>query len=456
LVRRWRFLVVVVASVFAFAGTAQAVPTYLSPIDLSDAGQDAFEPQVAVDSSGNVHSVWTRSVGPNLRIQYATRTANGSWSAPINISDAGQSASQPQLDVDPSGNLLVVWSRTDGTNLRTQSTFKPSGGSFSAPVNVSDPGFDASAPQVDFDSTGKAILVWSRFDGTNLRVQSTIRSAGSGGTYLNEVTLSQGGRDAFEARTDAGPNADANAVIVWTRSDGTKLRVQSARRRDVTGFLRPKSATTFRVPLAPAYNACNGVTANRQHGPPLAFPSCNPPVKSSAVLTIGTPDSTANMFTAAANSASSVKFRAGTGNTATEANEADVAITTRVDDVRKNDALGTDHVGPILIRTNLQITDNRNADEQPESGTSQVLPLQWPVQCVATPTDNNRGSNCIQSTTVNALLPGAVQESRRTIWEFGQVTVLDAGPNGTGYAACPPTCGDGDETTFMRQAVYVP
>jgi hypothetical protein len=84
------------------------------------------------------------------------------------------------------------------------------------------------------------------------------------------------------------------------------------------------------------------------------------------------------------------------------------------------------------------------------------LPLQWAVQCVATPTDATRGSNCLQTTTVNALLPGAVQESRRTIWEFGQVTVLDAGPNGTGLAACPPTCGDGDETTFMRQAIFVP
>jgi hypothetical protein len=451
-VRRWRFLVVVVASVFAFAGTAHAVPTFLSAIDISAAGQDGFEPQVAVDGSGNVHSVWTRSDGTNLRIQYATRTANGSWSSPINISDTGQSASQPQLDVDPSGNVLVVWTRSDGANLRIQSTFKPTGGSFSAPANVSDPGFDATAPQIDFDSSGKAIVVWSRFDGTNLRVQSSIRSAGAGGTFVNEVTLSEGGRDAFEARADAGPNADANAVIVWTRSDGTKLRVQSARRRDVTGFPRPKSATVVRIPLAPAYNQCNGGTANRQHGPPLAFQSCAPPVKSSAVLTVGSPD--ANGF--AANSASQVKFRALTGNTATEANEADVALTTKVDDVRKTDGLGTDHVGPILVRTNLTMTDNRNAAEQPESGTSQALPLQWPVQCVATPTDATRGSNCIQSTTVNALLPGAVQESRRSIWEFGQLSVLDAGPNGTGYASCPPTCGDGDETTFMRQAIFVP
>ena len=453
MVRRWRFLVVVVASVFAFAGTAQAVPTFLTPADLSPAGQHGFEPQVKVDNSGNVHAVWTKSDGSVLRIQYATRTANGSWSSAVNISDAGQAASQPQLDVHQStGDLLVVWTRFDGANLRVQAVFKPFGGSFGSVVTVSDPGFDANEPQIDLDSSGKATAVWSRFDGTNLRVQATVRTAGAGGTFANEVTLSQGGQDAFEAQIDAGPNADANSVIVWTRSDGTNLRVQSSRRRDVTGFPRPKSAVITRLTLAPAFNQCTGGTANRQHGPPLAFQSCAPPVQSSAVLTVGSPDVVGNG--AAANSASSVKFRAVTGNAATEANEADVALISKVDDVRNKIGL-TDYTGSVLMRVNLQITDNRNATEQPESGTTQTVPLEWPVLCAAT-ASTLIGSNCQSLVGVNSLIPGAVQESKRTVLEFSQASVLDAGPNGTGYASCPPTCGDGDETTFMRQAIFVP
>ena len=67
-----------------------------------------------------------------------------------------------------------------------------------------------------------------------------------------------------------------------------------------------------------------------------------------------------------------------------------------------------------------------------------------------------RAATCNTTTSLNALFPGAVLESKRTIWELGQTTVRDAGPNGTGYAACPPTCGDGDETTFMRQGIFVP
>jgi hypothetical protein len=393
--------------------------------------------------------VWTRSDGTHFRIQYATRTPGGAWSTPINLSDAGESASQPQVDVDPSGNVLVVWSRSDGTALRIQSTFKPAAGSFSAPINISDPGFSANEPQIDFDATGKAIAVWSRFDGTNLRIQASVRSAGVGGTYANEVTLSEAGQDAFDAQIAAGPNADVNSVIVWTRSDGTKLRVQSARRRDVNGFARPKTANNLRTSLAPAFNQCT--SPNRQHGPPLAHPSCNPPVRSSSTLTVGSPDF--NGF--AANSSSYMRYKAIPGLASTpDVNEADVTLIANITDVR-NHPSGTDYTGKMLLRANLQITDQRNADEMPEWGTTQTMPFVWPVQCVATG-DTTRGSNCIATASANALYPGAVVEGRRNLWAFGQTSVLDAGPNGTGYESCPPTCGDGDETTFMRQSIFIP
>jgi hypothetical protein len=447
-VGRWHFLVVVVVSVFAFATTAQAAPVFLSAIDISDAGQDGFRPQVEIDSSGNVHALWTRSDGTNGRIQYATRTPSGAWSAPVNISDAGQDAGEPQLAIDPSNNILAVWSRADGTSLRIQAAFKPSAGSFGTPVTVSDPGFDGFEPQVDVDDSGKAIVVWSRFDGANIRAQATTRTAGAGGTFANEVTLSAPGQDANDPVAAAGPNVDVNGVAAWYRHDGSNFRVQSSRRRDVVGYPRPSGAGPLRASLVPAYDPCT--SANRTHGPSLVFPSCNPPVQSSAVLTVGTPD--ANGFAAA--SASSARFRVTLGNPATEANEADVTSVIKIDDVR-NHPSGTDYTGRIGISVNLQITDQRNAPEQPEHGTVQTFPLAWSVQCVST-VQTTKGAACSTTTSVNAILPGAVLETKRTIWEMGQVTVRDAGPNGTGYAACPPTCGDGDETTFMRSGIFVP
>jgi hypothetical protein len=444
---RWHFALAILASL-VFVPASQATPVFLTGINISAAGQDGFEPDVAVDASGNVISVWTRSDGSFFRIQYSTRTATGPWATPITISDAGQSASQPDVAVDPSGNALVTWSRGDGTNIRIQATFRPAGGSFSSPVTISDPGFDATKPETDFDNSGKALITWQRFDGSVLRVQATTRTAGAGGTYAPEATLSQGGEDAFNPQADAGPNVDANGVVVWTRSDGTNLRVQSSRRKDVVGYARPKGATPVRISLVPAYNAC--ATPNRLHGPTLAFASCTPPVQSSSTLTVGTPDANG----ASPNSTASVRFLSVTGNVATEADEANVNLVTAISDVRNNPAL-TDYTGSVMMSTTIKITDNRNSDEMPEPGTTQSFPFQWSVPCVAT-VDSTKGSDCNLATSADALLPGAVAESRRTQWELGQVAVMDAGPNGTGVNACPPTCGNGDETVFMKEGIFIP
>jgi hypothetical protein len=431
-----------------FASPAQATPTFLTAINISDAGQDGFEPDVAVDPSGNVISVWTRSDGSFFRIQYSTRTATGAWTPAQTISDPNQSASNPDVAIDNSGNALVAWSRSDGTNIRIQAAFRPSGGSFAAPVTISDPGFDATKPAIDFDSSGKALITWQRFDGAVLRVQATTRGAGAGGTYLNETTISPGGQDGFNPQADAGPNVDTNGVVVWTRSDGTNLRVQSSRRADVIGAARPKGATPTRIALVVGYNACTA--PNRTHGPGLAFPSCNPPVRSSSTLTVGTVDANG----ANSNFVGSVRFRVVPGNAGTEADEANVDLIVDIADIRNNPSL-TDYTGSLIINAPLRITDNQNATEQPEPGTTQTIPFEWSVACSAT-ADTTRGSDCDLTTTADALYPGVVVESKRTMWDIGQVTVKDAGPNGTGDESCPPTCGDGDETTFLRQGIFSP
>jgi hypothetical protein len=419
--------------------TAAATPQFLSAYDVSDPGRDAFEPQVSEDPSGNSLMVWTRHDGTNYRIQARFRAADGTLDATQTISDPGGDASEPQVAFDPSGNALAVWSQFVAPNTRIEAAFRPAGGSFGAPLLVSAAGQNASQPHVAMDSSGKAVVVWERSDGTNLRVEATVRAVG--GPFGTVQTLSDPGQDAFEPQVAAGPNADANAAVVWTRSDGVKLRVQSARRRDVVGFPRPKGASPLRASLVPSYQPCT--SGNRTHGSPLAFPSCAPPVASSSVLTVGSPD--ANTF--GANSVSSVLYQVLVASS-------DVRIELSMTDVR-NKPSGSDYAGRVLVRSNLQITDRFNAPEFPETGTVQTIPLQFPADCVVTAA-TGVGGTCSLNTTVDAVIPAAIPESQRSIWELGQIEVLDAGPNGTGYASCPPTCGDGDETTFMRQGVFVP
>lgn len=434
-------IVAVAAALLVLPGAAQATPTFLSGINISDAGRDGFEPEVVVSGDGTVIAIWTRSDGTNFRIQSSSRTATGAWSSPQTISDPGVSASGPSLAVDPSGNALAAWTQSDGTNLRIASAYRPAGGSFGAPVLVSTSGQDASAADVSMDNSGNGLIGWQRTDGTKLRVQTVVRTPGAGGGFGPIATLSEAGQDAFEPKVAAGPNVDANGVAVWTRSDGTNLRVQSARRTDVVGFPRPKGASPTRVSLVPAFNQCT--SSNRTHGAPLNFGSCNPPVQSSSLLTIGTPDANA----AGANFSGFARFIVVVGNAATETDEADVKVVASMTDVRNRPTL-TDYAGSVSMRTALTLTDQLNAEEVPATGTTQVIQYQATVPCTTTPTSATTGSTCNLNTTADALVPGTVVENRRMVWQLGQVEIRDAGLN--------TVPGDGDDGTFLRQGVFVP
>ena len=223
------------------------------------------------------------------------------------------------------------------------------------------------------------------------------------------------------------------------------------------GHVRPKGATPAKVSLVPTFHGC--FVSNEQHGPPLSFPSCAPPLQQSTTLTVGTPD--ANGF--AANSEASAKLTTVAGNPGTTADEADVALTVAATDVRCRAAnaacpggAGSDYAGSLLLAASLRITDKLNGSSAGESATAgpQTL-LRAPLSCAAT-ADPATGGDCTLSTTADVLVPGMVTEAKRTVWELGQVEVYDSGPNGTGYASCPPTCGDGDDTPFLRQGLFVP
>ena len=74
-------------------------------------------------------------------------------------------------------------------------------------------------------------------------------------------------------------------------------------------YPRPKGATPMRVPLVVAYPECT--SPNRTHGPPLAFPSCAPPVPSSANVNVGNP--LPDLSGAAANMMGSIRYDVMTG-----------------------------------------------------------------------------------------------------------------------------------------------
>ena len=192
--------------------------------------------------------------------------------------------------------------------------------------------------------------------------------------------------------------------------------------------------------LVPAYATCTA--PNREHGPPLAHPSCNPPAQASSELTVGSPD--ANGI--AANSTGSVKFKPIVGIPSTPADEADVSITFSLTDVRRRSDLG-DYTGELRLVPTLRVTDKLNGAAPTENGTMLDVPFPVAVACAAT-ANTAIGAACTLNTTADAVLPGVVREQKRTLWEVHAVRVEDGGPDGV--------AGTADNTLFATQGVFIP
>lgn len=216
---------------------------------------------------------------------------------------------------------------------------------------------------------------------------------------------------------------------------------------------RPKGATPVRLPLVPALAQCTA--PNRTHGPPLAFPSCNPPVPASPYLGVGTPDANG----AAANSVGSVNLRVLVGAPGPPA-DSDIAITASMSDVRckagvsacgnANVTFGPDYTGELQGNATIRITDHFNAVAA-GGGTdpATVVDIPFPVAATCAATASTAiGGTCSANTSANATVPGAVKDGKRATIEVGQISITDGGPDGVN--------GTAPNTLFEVQGIFIP
>jgi hypothetical protein len=232
-------------------------------------------------------------------------------------------------------------------------------------------------------------------------------------------------------------------------------------------YARPKSATPAGFRLVPAFQSCSG--GNSQHGAPLAVPSCDPPVPSSAYLTFSAPDRPAPFNTAADGSGSlTLKVTCLAPGTTTETGEAppcpaagdqlDVKINSTLAGVRCAGvsggciSAGVPYEGKVLGVLDLRLTDRQNGAGEAKAGTVVDTPFTWGIQCVV--------GACSSTTSADAVSPGLALEQKRAVWGLRAASVLDGGADGDLAAAggsCPPACVANDgETVFLRSGLFAP
>jgi hypothetical protein len=370
--------------------------------------------------------------------------AHSDWTVPQNARLLGMSGHLHDIDIiDPNPCMVHCPERGDPIALSAE-LLGGSGDDYFGPIPPNNP------PPADI--TAATLCRSEAYHGT--AVGTTLRANG----HLD--TTSQCGifsEVPATAQAEAYPADGAYSFEGYPIRAGQVIRLHSeyqnnsgAPKTDVMGIMaawmafpdagypRPKSASPLQVSLVPAYNQCT--SANRTHGPPLAHPSCNPPVQSSGQLTVGSPDANGQ----AANATGFARMAVILGNPATTADEADVRYKLSLTDVRKKSDL-TDYTGQVQLKTSLRILDRYNGPS--EVGVGQDTEFNVTVPCTATGS-TTIGSTCTIDTTADAVLPGVVKETRRSNWQMGPVQVFDGGADGV-VSTTP-------NTLFARQGVFVP
>lgn len=199
-----------------------------SPVTISSPIGD--QAQVGISATGNAIAIWSEFDGANTNIQYATLPKGGTWSAPINIStfagsNPGSNPTAPQIAVDPAGNAVAIWVEAPGATSTVRSSQLSSGGTWTAPVDVSVPTtttISGQTPQIAINSSDYVVAVWQRSNGVNNITQAATLQFG--GSWSAPVDISTPLQDS--AVPQVAIDGSGNAVAVWLNV--TTLTIQGA------------------------------------------------------------------------------------------------------------------------------------------------------------------------------------------------------------------------------------
>jgi glucose/arabinose dehydrogenase len=290
-----------------------------------------------------------------------------------------------------------------------------------------------------------------------------------------------------------GPNGPGQALYYYT----TNAQVRRIVFTGALPYQHPIGASPLRVSLVPAFSGCT--SPNGTHGAPLRFGSCNPPARASTTARLGSKSiGFAQMAACNVGSTSSACSQSGLVKPDVRliANLRDVRCVGAVpagcmagDDYNPNGAPGPYTTGcttasncqsgtvlasPYCAESGLsssaciagsdltltarlpgaaagkglRITDSYNGPTQDVAATSVASGFPIPMDCLPTAADGTVGSVCVVNTSANALVPGAIRTGDQSVWEVGEVQVLDSGMDGTR--------GNTDDEPLAVQGVFLP
>lgn len=203
-----------------FSRSTSSGSTWSPFLNLSDGPGESSYSRIKADNSGNLHVVWEEEpvAADTLSDILYRRSGDGgvTWTPAAKISLHPEINDWwPSMDVDGAGNVYVVWQHGVGGNIRVYFSCSMDGGAtWSQPVEVSNT-LNAWWPEIDVDDSGHVNVVWSEGPAPSDHVIKFRRSSDNGSTWGEIITVSAGSGDA------RGPaiasNSSGKVFLVWFR-----------------------------------------------------------------------------------------------------------------------------------------------------------------------------------------------------------------------------------------------
>jgi hypothetical protein len=193
-----------------------------APTTLSSGG-DAEQVRLAMDPSGNAFANWQLSFANTQLVQSSIRPSNGSWTNSIDVSDPSSGINDHELAVDWSGNAYAFWNPSEGGTSFVLASWRPSNQYWSSST-ILEYGASESSPRLAARVWGTAIAVWTGFNGTNSIIQAS--SYANGQWALPGVVVSDPSQNSDHAAV--GIDQNGNAIVVWESNNGSNTVIQTS------------------------------------------------------------------------------------------------------------------------------------------------------------------------------------------------------------------------------------
>ena len=188
---------------------------------IGSSGYPVMSPVVAMDSSGNIQSVWIQGMKPASL--WSSIYDGAIWTIAEISGGYGMGMASPNIGMDGAGNAIFAWLHR-GSNFYNAAAARYERGvgwgirEYIAEVTNST---NSSSLHLSVNSSGNAVAVW----------QQTVENEG---IWMNwyEVGTGWGTAQPWNSGTevdDIALDADGNAIAVWQQSDGTRTNIWASR-----------------------------------------------------------------------------------------------------------------------------------------------------------------------------------------------------------------------------------